>query len=54
VVVEEGPPAAVLGHPKEDRTKAFLSRVRQEAHAEAEAAEALATLGQQPTTDKDL
>jgi polar amino acid transport system ATP-binding protein len=28
VVVESGTPAEVLGNPKQDRTKAFLARVR--------------------------
>jgi polar amino acid transport system ATP-binding protein len=27
VVVEEGPPAQVIGEPKHERTKAFLARV---------------------------
>jgi polar amino acid transport system ATP-binding protein len=27
VVVEEGPPAAVLGDPQHDRTRRFLSQV---------------------------
>ena len=52
VVVEEGPPAQVIGDPQHKRTKAFLSRMRQEeaAHAEAvvasvtENAEALAAI----------
>jgi polar amino acid transport system ATP-binding protein len=52
VVVEEGPPAQVIGNPQHKRTKAFLSRMRQEevAHAEAivatvtENAEALAAI----------
>jgi polar amino acid transport system ATP-binding protein len=35
VVVEEGPPNEVLLHPKEERTKTFLRRVKQEAEAEA-------------------
>jgi len=35
VVVEEGPPSQVLLEPKEERTKAFLSRVKQEAEVEA-------------------
>jgi polar amino acid transport system ATP-binding protein len=35
VVVEEGPPNQVLLDPQEERTKTFLSRVRQEAEAEA-------------------
>jgi polar amino acid transport system ATP-binding protein len=36
VVVEEGPPNAVLLNPQEQRTQAFLSRVKQEAEAEAQ------------------
>jgi polar amino acid transport system ATP-binding protein len=36
VVVEEGPPNAVLLNPQEQRTRAFLSRVKQEAEAEAQ------------------
>jgi polar amino acid transport system ATP-binding protein len=47
VVVEQGPPRAVLGNPQHDRTRAFLSRVRQEADAEAEAARALDALREQ-------
>lgn len=35
VVVEEGPPNDVLLNPKEERTKTFLRRVKQEAEAEA-------------------
>ena len=35
VVVEEGPPNEVLLNPKEERTRAFLSRVKAEAEAEA-------------------
>jgi len=35
VVVEEGPPNDVLLDPKEERTKAFLSRVKHEAEVEA-------------------
>jgi polar amino acid transport system ATP-binding protein len=35
VVVEEGPPNDVLLNPKEERTKTFLKRVKQEAEAEA-------------------
>jgi len=35
VVVEEGSPNDVLLNPKEERTKSFLSRVKQEAEAEA-------------------
>jgi polar amino acid transport system ATP-binding protein len=34
VVVEEGPPNEVLLRPKEERTKAFLRRVKQEVEAE--------------------
>ena len=36
VVVEEGSPNAVLLNPQEERTRAFLSRVKQEAEAEAQ------------------
>jgi polar amino acid transport system ATP-binding protein len=36
VVVEEGVPNDVLLNPKEERTRAFLSRVKQEAEAEAQ------------------
>jgi polar amino acid transport system ATP-binding protein len=36
VVVEEGPPNAVLLNPQEERTRAFLSRVKQQAEAEAQ------------------
>jgi polar amino acid transport system ATP-binding protein len=35
VVVEEGPPNEVLLNPREERTKTFLRRVKQEAEAEA-------------------
>jgi polar amino acid transport system ATP-binding protein len=35
VVVEEGVPNEVLLRPKEERTKSFLRRVKQEAEAEA-------------------
>ncbi|HEY5821932.1 MAG TPA: amino acid ABC transporter ATP-binding protein [Propionibacteriaceae bacterium] len=35
VVVEQGPPNEVLLNPKEERTRTFLSRVKQEAEAEA-------------------
>jgi polar amino acid transport system ATP-binding protein len=35
VVVEEGPPNDVLLNPQEERTKAFLTRVKAEAEAEA-------------------
>jgi polar amino acid transport system ATP-binding protein len=52
VVVEQGPPSQVIANPQHKRTKAFLSRMRQEeaAHAEAvvatvtENAEALAAI----------
>jgi len=37
VVVEEGPPSQVLDHPREERTKEFLSRVKQQAEAVEEA-----------------
>ncbi len=36
VVVEEGPPDAVLLNPQEERTRTFLQRVKAEAQAEAE------------------
>jgi len=42
VVVEEGPPKDVLLNPKEERTKTFLRRVKQEAEAEAAHDEELA------------
>ena len=42
VVVEEGPPQQVLLRPKEERTKTFLRRVKQEAEAEAAHDEELA------------
>jgi polar amino acid transport system ATP-binding protein len=35
VVVEEGPPTEVLLNPKEERTRSFLRRVKQQAEAEA-------------------
>ncbi|MGN6162089.1 MAG: amino acid ABC transporter ATP-binding protein [Marmoricola sp.] len=42
VVVEQGPPQEVFSNPKHERTKTFLSRIRQEAQAiEAEAASIL-------------
>ncbi len=45
VVVEEGPPDQVLLHPREERTRTFLQRVKTEAQAEAERdAELAATL----------
>ena len=37
VVVEEGPPSQVIGNPQHGRTRAFLSRMRQEEQAHAEA-----------------
>ena len=37
VVVEEGPPSEVIANPQHERTKAFLSRMRQEEAAHAEA-----------------
>jgi polar amino acid transport system ATP-binding protein len=44
VVVEQGPPKDVIGNPQHERTKAFLSRIREEneehAHALQERAEA--------------
>ena len=36
VVVEEGTPDEVLIHPKEERTRTFLRRVKQEAELEAQ------------------
>jgi polar amino acid transport system ATP-binding protein len=42
VVVEEGSPKQVLLNPKEERTKSFLRRVKQEAEAEAAHDEELA------------
>ena len=32
VVVEQGPPRAVIGNPRHERTQAFLSRMRSESH----------------------
>jgi polar amino acid transport system ATP-binding protein len=32
VIVEEGPPEEVIGNPKEERTRAFLSRVLDPTH----------------------
>ncbi len=43
VVVEQGPPSEVIGNPQHQRTRAFLSRMRQEEQAHAEAAVASAT-----------
>ncbi len=43
VVVEEGPPAQVIGNPQHKRTRAFLSRMRQEESAHAEAVKATVT-----------
>jgi polar amino acid transport system ATP-binding protein len=37
VVVEEGPPSEVIGNPRHQRTRAFLSRMRQEEQAHAQA-----------------
>jgi len=42
VVVEEGSPTEVLRNPREERTRTFLRRVKQEAEAEARHAEELA------------
>jgi polar amino acid transport system ATP-binding protein len=42
VVVEQGPPNAVLLNPREERTKAFLNRVKHEAEVVAEHDAALA------------
>ena len=36
VIVEDGTPDQVLGNPRHERTKAFITRVRQEAVAEQE------------------
>jgi polar amino acid transport system ATP-binding protein len=44
VVVEEGLPVDVLRNPREERTRTFLRRVKQEAEAEARHAEELAAL----------
>jgi polar amino acid transport system ATP-binding protein len=44
VVVEEGPPKEVLMNPKEERTKTFLRRVKQQAEAEAAHDEELARI----------
>jgi len=35
VIVEEGPPEEVIGNPKEERTRAFLSRVLDPTHVHA-------------------
>jgi polar amino acid transport system ATP-binding protein len=43
VVVEEGPPSQVIANPQHKRTKAFLSRMRQEEAAHAEAVVATVT-----------
>ena len=43
VVVEEGPPSQVIANPQHQRTKAFLSRMRQEEAAHAEAVVATVT-----------
>lgn len=49
VVVEQGTPDQVLGHPREERTRAFLARVRHEAEARDAAASALVEgLAQEP------
>ena len=44
VVVEEGTPQQVLAHPREERTKTFLRRVKQEAEAEAKHAELVGSI----------
>jgi polar amino acid transport system ATP-binding protein len=44
VVVEEGSPKDVLLNPKEERTKTFLRRVKQQAEAEAAHDEELAKI----------
>ena len=36
VIVEEGPPADVIGNPREERTRSFLSRVLNPTHADPE------------------
>jgi polar amino acid transport system ATP-binding protein len=43
VVVEEGPPSQVITNPQHNRTRAFLSRMRQEEAAHAEAVVATVT-----------
>jgi polar amino acid transport system ATP-binding protein len=43
VVVEEGPPANVIDNPQHNRTRAFLSRMRQEEAAHAQAIVATVT-----------
>ncbi len=49
VVVEEGSPTTVLNNPKEERTRSFLSRVRQEtAEQESAVREALEAHGIEP------
>ena len=45
VVVEAGPPDDVLLNPKEERTKTFLRRVKQEAEAEVAHEVELSKLG---------
>jgi polar amino acid transport system ATP-binding protein len=54
VVVEQGPPAEVLRDPRQERTRSFLSRVRQEVDAEAEAARALAALQEKVLQDEGV
>ncbi|MGI8457948.1 MAG: amino acid ABC transporter ATP-binding protein [Propionibacteriaceae bacterium] len=44
VVVEEGTPDEVLGNPQEERTRAFVKRVQQEAQLDLEAARVLGDL----------
>ncbi len=51
VVVEQGPPSEVIGNPKHQRTKAFLSRMRQEEQAHAEAVVATVTGNAQALED---
>ncbi|QKE84060.1 amino acid ABC transporter ATP-binding protein [Arthrobacter sp. NEB 688] len=45
VVVEEGPPSQVIGNPQHGRTRAFLSRMRQEEEAHAQAVTEAVTAG---------
>ena len=55
VIVEEGPPADVIGSPKEERTRAFLRRVLDPTHAHAgEEDAAHAARHAEPTADRSL